>query len=177
MFRIILLFCSFVLFASCKPAKISFNKFWNEGTVEGATSCVEYTSTALLTDAAIKQFCLNQFEEKLPPWGLYAIDGRAGPKEQFGARTFAGVLTDLPETYLVTGFQVEVNFRGETFDNNRTYTADVRGLFEPLGEPIEFETRVIDDAPDDWAELPNCEADSSRNCWSWDISEAWGLRF
>lgn len=174
--RLALCSLCFVSLVGCKPVKQAINKHLNAGKVEGVSQCVELSATEILSEETIRISCVAKFERELPYSVARNVTGSAGPRSQSGSNYFGGTLINDTEDHVVTEVIVEVEFRKSAEEEPQRARAEIRGWFEPTGDPISFRSKNVDSAPDTWGSVGYCDDPESNDCWGWYIVAVKGLR-
>ncbi|WP_372990837.1 hypothetical protein [Sulfitobacter sp.] len=165
-----------VALVGCKPIREVINNTLNAGTVEGVSQCIEMSAREILSEETIKINCIARFNKDVSPSTAQNVTGNAGPRSQSGSDFFSGTMTNKTEGHVITEVVVVVEFRkvGET--EGKRFQAVISGWFEPNGNPVDFRSKDVEDAPAAWDVSKYCEDEAGDDCWGWYIQSVKGLK-
>lgn len=162
-----------VLIVGFEPVQRTVNETLNGGTVRGVERCMDYSSSQLLSDQAIRRSCADTFQARLFN-GEYAT-GRAGPWMDQGRIGWSGNLRNQTSGHITTWIRVAVWVYDEE-GNETEWTAETPIWIEPLGD-ADFTVELNEVDRDTFDDLSFCELEalSPSNCMAWTVVEVKGL--
>ena len=155
----------------CKPVEEAINNTFYKGTLAGAEKCMELKSSTLVSADNTKSACVAEFEEVVPLRVTEAIDGRGSTMSNFSQKVFSGSLTNTNSDYVITSVKIEVSTLKADKTVDRYYYSTTRVWIEPGQKNFQLTTDEFAMAPDNWDDIDKC-----KECWSWTIIEAQGLK-
>jgi hypothetical protein len=156
--------------AGCKPAEQAINDAFYHGTLAGAEKCIELKATTLVSADNVKQACVEQFEDTAPSSVRHNIEGRGRPELFFNTKVFSANLENKNRDFVITEIEIEIQRLDKNGGVEKRYYARRSIWLEPGERGFSFQSEEVQNAPDDWKSMNDCEG-----CWTWFVSSAKGL--
>lgn len=156
-----------------EPVQRVINEATHKGTLKGIETCMEYSSSRLLSEAAIKETCIRAFQKR-----LYHKDhatGRAGPRLNQRIISWGGILENKTSDHVTTWIRVSVSI----FDAEGTeqeHFAETPIWIDPLDE-AEFIVDLPDFEHKQFKDIEFCDHDElePKACMNWGVVAVRGV--
>lgn len=157
------------------PLLRMINEATRQGTLGGVEACLDYSSSDLLTDDAVKATCVTTFQRRL--YGNEYASGRAGPREIGRDIGWGGSLQNKTPDHVTTRVKISVSVYDANGDEQEVF-AETPIWIDPLSE-AEFSVELPDLKREQFDDIEFCDFDDTKptGCMTWGVTEVMGLRF
>lgn len=168
-----LLFLTTALIIGIEPVQRVVNEATRKGTLQGVESCINYSSSELLSEQAIRATCVRAFQKR-----LYHRDhatGRAGPGTNQQTVGWEGTLENKTPDHVTTWVQMVVDIYDEE-GTRKEYFAETPIWIDPLDE-ADFSVDLLDVKPEQFENFEFCDHDdpAPKSCVTWGVKGVMGV--
>lgn len=156
-----------------EPVQRVINEAARKGTLKGVESCIEYSSSDLLSMEAVRVVCTKAFQKR-----LYHNDhatGRAGPRLTQGTVGWGGTLENKTPDHVTTWIRISVSIF-DTEGAEQEYFAEMPIWIDPMDETA-FTVELPDLKREQLEDIEFCENDelNPKACVGWGVIDVMGL--
>jgi len=156
-----------------EPVQRVVNEATQKGTLKGIESCMNYSSSDLLSEHAIRATCVRTFQKR-----LYQNDhatGRAGPRMNQRTVGWGGTLENKTPDHVTTWVKISVSIFDEE-GKEKEYSAETPIWIDPLDE-AEFSVDLPDVKHEQFESFEFCDHDNPapKACVTWGVMEIMGV--
>ena len=156
-----------------EPVQRVVNEATKKGTLKGIENCMNYSSSDLLSEHAVRATCVRAFQKR-----LYRNDhatGRAGPRMNQGTVAWGGTLENKTSDHVTTWVKISVGI----FDvegKEKEYFAETPIWIDPL-DKAEFIVDLPDVKHEQFEGFEFCDHDAlaPKACVTWGVVEVMGV--
>lgn len=156
-----------------EPVQRVINEATQKGTLKGIESCMNYSSSDLLSEHAIKATCVRTFQKRL--YQNAHATGNAGPQINQRSVGWGGTLENKTPDHVTTWVTISVSIFNEE-GKEKEYSAETPVWIDPLGK-AEFSVDLPDVKHEQFESFEFCDYDdpAPKACVTWGISEIMGV--
>lgn len=156
-----------------EPVQRVINEASSRGTLRGVETCMDYSKSELLSQAAVRATCVKSFQIRF--YGPDHATGLAGPRIDQGKVVWSGTLTNKTPDHVTTWIQIAVTIFGADGTKQEVF-GETPIWIDPLGE-AEFRVELPDLEREQLDAIESCDNDDKapKACIAWGVTEVMGL--